>query len=77
MKLEIKIIGTLTRPSGKDAFSHELPGGTPIREILADLGYEPRHIPHIMVSVNGELRHRDFSPSDGDTLVLSVTVGGG
>lgn len=77
MKLDVHVIGTLIRPHGKDIFEHECADGTTIARLLTDLKYDPRHIPHIMVSVDGELKHHDHVLKDGQTVSLSVTVGGG
>ncbi|MFH1724852.1 MAG: MoaD/ThiS family protein [Elusimicrobiota bacterium] len=77
MKVDIKIIGTLIRPFGKDVFRHECAGGATLLDLLRDLNYSERHIPHIMASVNGELKHHDAVINDDDAVTLSVTVGGG
>jgi sulfur carrier protein ThiS len=77
MKIKVKVMGTLIRPFGADEFDYDCPPAATVRQLLGALKYEPRHIPHIMACVNGELRHQDHALKAGDSVVLSVTVGGG
>lgn len=77
MKVNIRIIGALMKPSGRSEFQYECRDGMSLAELLADLKYSARHVDHIMTAVGGEKKNHDFILHDGDAVSLSTMVGGG
>jgi sulfur carrier protein ThiS len=77
LQVKVSIIGALLKPRGLGQLSQELAEGGTVADLLVALEYQAGHRRHIVAAVDGELRHHDSPLADGDTVVLSVTVGGG
>lgn len=77
IRINIRIIGALTKPFGKSEFQYDCRDGMSIAELLLDLKYSARHVDHIMTAVGGEKKNHDFILHDGDAVSLSTMVGGG
>jgi sulfur carrier protein ThiS len=77
MKVQVKIIGALMKPDGKEDFLHELPDGSTIRDLLLDLGYNEKHLSMIMTAVNGKQKKHSAKLAEHDEIELSLPVGGG
>jgi sulfur carrier protein ThiS len=58
---------------GKDEYTIE-PGRT-VRETLPLMGIKPELV--AMVSVNGEMKTKDYVIQEGDTIRLLAVIGGG
>ena len=77
MKINVIIMGTLTRPTGKDRFVHQCEDGTTVLQFLKSIKYDPNHIPHIITSINNEIKRHNTVLNEGDELLLTIPVGGG
>ena len=75
--IQIKILGVLTKPSGKDAFRHEIAQGTTLEQVLLGLGYRPAHVRFIICTVQGEQRPLGYAPRAGEEVVLFLPASGG
>ena len=77
MKIQVKIIGALTKPDGKDDFTTDLPAKATVTDLLKKLGYHEMHLSIIMAAVNGKQKKNSQVLKDGDEVELSLPVGGG
>jgi sulfur carrier protein ThiS len=78
MIVSIEIIGALLRPNGKQKLEIEVEANTTVIALLEALGYRDVHIPHILVSANGNALHHDHRLQEHEqALTLSTLVGGG
>lgn len=77
MNVIVKIFGLLKKPDGKEKIELDLPEGVKVRDIFKELGYERRMANFINASVNGENQRQGYELSNGDEVLLYITVGGG
>ncbi|MBP7865059.1 MAG: MoaD/ThiS family protein [Acidobacteria bacterium] len=77
MVIRVNVVGMLQTPNGKKDFEVEVPEGKTVLDLLETIGFQPRHIPHILTTVNGRLRHREHVLAVGDAVELSILLGGG
>lgn len=77
MKIQVKIIGALMKPAGKEDFSQEMPDQATIQDLLLKLGYHEKHLNIIMAAVNGKQKKNSTKLKNGDEVELSLPVGGG
>lgn len=77
MKVKVEIIGALLKTRGERRLVCELPAGSSIADLLAELAYAPMHRPHIVAAINGEICRHDTPLDEGAQVILSTLVGGG
>ena len=77
MKVHVRILGALVRPSGKDDLEVELPPHCRISDLLDRVGYRPQHQRFIVVAVNGTRRAHSGELADRDEVVLVMPTSGG
>lgn len=77
IKLKIKIVGALLKTQKKDEFEWETTENINVLSLLKEIKYKEAHIPHIMVSVNNEVKTHDYILKNSDTVMFFTVVGGG
>lgn len=77
MIIRVNVVGMLQTPDGRKDFEVEIPAGKTVRDLLERIGFHPRHIPHILTTVNGTLRRHEQALAVGDAVELSILLGGG
>lgn len=77
MVIRVNAVGMLQTPNGKKDFEMDIPEGNTVGDLLEAIGFNARHIPHILATVNGSLRHKEHVLSVGDAVELSILLGGG
>ena len=78
MQIHVEFLGPIARGDWAQKESIAGQDGASLGDFLVTIGYQPEHLAHILVVRNGTVT-RDFDTplKDGDTLQLSVLLGGG
>jgi len=78
MQIQVEFLGPIQR--GKWSREESIPTreGSTLGEFLVEIGFLPEHLAHILTARNGTVtRDLDTVLDDGDSLQLSVLLGGG
>ncbi|MGC9315748.1 MAG: MoaD/ThiS family protein [bacterium] len=77
MKIHVQIHGNMLKPRGVAEETIHIDSEATVERLLVEMGYLKEHIKYIIAVRNGEMiRHRELL-SDGDTVQLSIPIGGG
>ena len=78
MQIHVEFIGPIQRGNWEQKETISTQDGNTLAAFLVEIGYLPEHLTHILVIRNDAVT-RDFDGplADGDTIQLSVLLGGG
>lgn len=75
--VNVKILGALNKPLGKDEFSLELPEGCCLEDVMLKAGYHQNHLRFILPAVNGVQQPLGVAIKEGDQVLLALPTSGG
>jgi sulfur carrier protein ThiS len=78
MKIHVEFLGPIQRGNWAQKETIPAQDGQSLADFLVEIGFEAEHLAHILV-VRNDVITRDFDTilEDGDSLQLSVLLGGG
>lgn len=77
IRVELEFVGAIRRPWPEQKRSLEVPAGSTIGGLLADLGYAEHEVRYLVMHVNGTKTKRAATLNDGDHLTVMLIIGGG
>jgi sulfur carrier protein ThiS len=76
-RVDVELVGPIRRPWREQKRTVDVPDGTSVADLLADLGYSSTESEHMSVLVNAERTRSSTRLGEGDQIVITVIVGGG
>ncbi len=77
MKVHVQIHGNMLKPRGVAEETIHIEGKPTVERLLIEMGYLREHIKYIIAVRKGEMIRHSELLSDGDTVQLSIPIGGG
>lgn len=77
MKVNVRILGAVAKPMGKDAFDVDVPEGSTIEQVLIASGYRKEHLKWFLVARNGVDCKMVTAVSEGDEVSVVFPTSGG
>ena len=77
IRVELELVGVIRRPWPEHRRELELPAGTTVGTLLANLGYTEREARHLVIFVNGAKSKRAAALAAGDQVTVMLSIGGG
>lgn len=76
-QVSVEFVGPVRRPWREQRRDVEIGDGTTVASLVEQLGYSDADRRHLTVLVNSEKVPSSTILSDGDTIVVTMIVGGG
>lgn len=77
MKVNVRILGAVAKPMGKDAFDVAVPEGATIEQVLIASGYRREHLKWFLVARNGVDCKLVTPVAEGDEVSVVFPTSGG
>ncbi|HDR91149.1 MAG TPA: hypothetical protein ENN75_02750 [candidate division Zixibacteria bacterium] len=77
MRVHVEIHGNMLKPRGVAEDTILLDDEATVEKLLREMGYLPEHIKFIIVARNGGMIRHSEKLCDGDSVQLSIPIGGG
>lgn len=76
-RVDVEFVGPVRRPWREHRRAIDLPGGASVAGLISDLGYSENEREHVAVLINEKRAKPSRLLQEGDSVVVTVIVGGG